>query len=283
MIFKFLPKFPKHRDPRVIVAGVLAFLFFWYQIFYFFNLFPNQLFLLEMACWRLLFLVLLLHGYHISQNVPFFKDLSKELERFNEGPPGKSWFLAFLRRFHILILIGGYIFYTVAMGFFLDNDPVCLLLTVVSFLLMVLYLVQFLVYTKAYLKKSPVNPPVSFGGPFMSQKRGFQFAIVCLECIKVGGALIITVEMLYKFPFGLASVSPWRNEAMNAAFDTPGQRWTEDRAWMHGEMMASGMSKEESLEIINNESSKEKMKNFLTDARAAGRGQVDKFSGRPKN
>ena len=204
MIFKFLPKFPKHRDPRVIVAGVLAFLFFWYQIFYFFNLFPNQLFLLEMACWRLLFLVLLLHGYHISQNVPFFKDLSKELERFNEGPPGKSWFLAFLRRFHILILIGGYIFYTVAMGFFLGNGPVCLLLTVASFLLMVLYLVKFIVYTKAYLKKSPVNPPVSSGGPFRSKKRGFwsasrRRAAVCVECLKTGGAIIVTTRSIYGY------------------------------------------------------------------------------------
>ena len=111
-------KFPEFNGFRVIIVGVFVLLLFFPGFCAFFDLFPDYLFLIEMACWRLLFLLTLLCFYHILRGIPFFMDLSGELKTFDEGPSNKSWFIAVLRRFHVSMLGMGSVFYTIALVFF---------------------------------------------------------------------------------------------------------------------------------------------------------------------
>jgi hypothetical protein len=87
------------------------------------------------------------------QDFPAVQTFKADYEIFNEGPPNKSPFLTFIRKYHILIIFLCFISYALATGVFLTNPLIANFFGILAFVFAALYLFQFIVYLIAFWKK----------------------------------------------------------------------------------------------------------------------------------
>jgi hypothetical protein len=87
-------------------------------------------------------------------NLSFIKDFQQEMSIFNEGPANKSSFITQLRKYHFSLLLSAYLLYSLAVTYFVNDPSIFYLLGLIAFISLILYLVQFVVYTKEYVTKS---------------------------------------------------------------------------------------------------------------------------------
>ncbi len=207
------------------------------QIIILFDTFVEYVEILELLSQRLLVIVFILLVVGRLSDVPFVKDFRKEMEKFGEGPKNKSLLLTKIRDWHFMILLAGYLSYFIGISY-TENLLVTNLMCLVSITCFGLYLVHFVVYSKAYIRRSFIynkknvninKGPIRniFTGAFV-KKTG----TLCVECLKVTGAAVLSGEVLWKFSSGsMNAVSPPRNWILNKEFpDDKTKIWTETKA-----------------------------------------------------
>lgn len=118
------------------------------------NVFVEYLYIIDFINWRLFFVLCILVLLQILLNSSFVKDLQQEMSIFNEGPANKSSFIAHLRKYHFALLLSAYVLYSLAVTYFVEEPFISYLLGLIAFINLILYLVQFVVYTNEYVKKS---------------------------------------------------------------------------------------------------------------------------------
>lgn len=175
-------------------------------------------------------------------NLSFIKDLQQEMSIFNEGPANKSFFITKLRKYHFSLLLSAYLLYSLAVTYFVNDPSISYLLGLIAFISLILYLVQFVVYTKEYVTKSfKSNKSISNTDKRKGSTRSMVTAsnlkkvvTVCLECAKGAITLGGGLEIGYKLTHGgMNDVSPWRQEWLNKTFpDDRTKIWTESKAAM---------------------------------------------------
>ena len=137
-----------------IIFILLICLMFIKKLFVSSNIFIEYLYIIDFLSYRLfsvLCILILLQGL---LNLPFVKDLQQEMSIFNEGPTNKSFFITQLRKYHFSILLSAYLLYSLAVTYFVNDPLISYLLGLIAFINLILYLVQFVVYTKEYVTKS---------------------------------------------------------------------------------------------------------------------------------
>jgi hypothetical protein len=174
-------------------------------------------------------------------NLPFIKDLQQEMTIFNEGPANKFSFIANLRKYHFSFMLSAYLLYSLAVTYFVEDPLISYLLGLIAFIMLTLYLVQFVIYTNEYVKKSFKSNKSTFSKDKKSQTRNMvtisnlkKISIVCLECAKGAITLGGGAELMYKLTHGgMNDISPWRQEWLNQTFpDDITKIWTESKAAM---------------------------------------------------
>lgn len=118
------------------------------------NVFVEYLYIIDFINWRLFFVLCILVLLQILLNSSFVKDLQQEMSIFNEGPANKPSFIAHLRKYHFALLLSAYVLYSLAVTYFVEEPFISYLLGLIAFINLILYLVQFVVYTNEYVKKS---------------------------------------------------------------------------------------------------------------------------------
>ena len=206
------------------------------------NIFVEYLHILDFINWRLFFILCILVLLQCLLNLPFVKDLQEEMSIFNEGPANKSSFLAHLRKYHFSLLLSAYLFYSLAVTYFVEEPLISDLLGLLAFINLIFYLVQFVVYTNEYVKKSfKSNKSVLHRDKRKGQTRNMvtvstlkKVAAVCLECAKGAVTLGGGLEIGYKLTHGgMNDVSSWRQMWLNETFpDDKTKIWTESKAAM---------------------------------------------------
>jgi hypothetical protein len=152
MFLKFLQHL-KNNAPIKITLIFLGFLLFLKLLFTLGNIFDEYLYIIEFMSWRLFFILCILVLLQGLVNLPFVKDLQQEMSIFNEGPANKSFFLARLRKYHFSLLLSAYLLYSLAVTYFVEEPLISYLLGLIAFINLILYFVQFVVYTNEYVKK----------------------------------------------------------------------------------------------------------------------------------
>lgn len=232
----------KNNVPLKITFILLTCLLLVKQLLILSNIFIDYLWILDFLSWRLFFIFCILILLQSLLNLPFIKDLQQEMLIFNEGPVNKSFFITQLRKYHFSLLLSAYLLYSLAVTYFVNDPSISYLLGVIAFISLILYLVQFAVYTKEYVTKSfRFNKNIFNKGKKKGSTRGMvtastvkKVATVCMECAKgaitFGGGL----EIAYKLTHGgMNDVSPWRQEWLNKTFvDDKTKIWTESKAAM---------------------------------------------------
>jgi len=185
-------------------------------------------------------------------NLPFIQAMQEEVSIFNEGPANKSWYLTQLRKYHFSLLLSVYLLYTLAVTYFVDDPFISNLLGLIAFINIILYLVQFVVYTKEYVTKSfqfnesPFNKDKREGSTrgMVTASNVQKIATVCIECVKSAITLGGGIEIGYKLTHGgMNEVPPWRQEWLNKTFpDDKTKIWTESEAAMAMHNRAMGNS-----------------------------------------
>ena len=230
------------NDKKSIKITLIFFLFFLIikQIFIFCNIFVKYFYIIDTVIYRLgsVFFVLML--LYFLLNISVVKDIREEMSIFEIGPTNKSLFLTYLRKYHYFLLLMVYLFYSLAVTYFVTNSLISYLLGLISFFILVLYLVQFVVYTKAYVSRS-FKPSFtnkmktqSFIRTIVTSSSLKKLAPLCLECVKgaltVGGGLEIGYKLTHG---GFNDVSPWRQVWLNNTFPEDKTKiWTESKAAM---------------------------------------------------
>ena len=161
---------------------------------------------------------------------------------FNEGPANKSFFMAHLRKYHFSLILSTYLFYSLAVTYFVMDPLISYLLGLIAFINLILYFVQFVVYTNHYVAKSfKSNKTILNKDKKKGLTRGMftassltKIAIVCFECAKgaitLGGGLEIGYKLIHG---GMNEVPSWRQEWLNKTFpDDKTKIWTESKASM---------------------------------------------------
>jgi hypothetical protein len=238
---KFLKELKGNVSIRITIL-ILGFLLLLKLLFILSNIFVEYLHILDFINWRLFFILCILVLLQSLLNLPFVKDLQQEMSIFNEGPANKSSFLAHLRKYHFSLLVSAYLLYSLAVTYFVEEPLISYLLGLLAFINLIFYLVQFVVYTNEYVKKSfKSNKSVLHGDKRKGQTRNIvtvstlkQVATVCLECTKgvltLGGGLEIGYKLTHG---GMNDVSSWRQVWLNETFpDDTTKIWTESKAAM---------------------------------------------------
>jgi hypothetical protein len=212
------------------------------QLLILFNIFIEYLYIIDFLNWRLFFILCILMLLQSLLNLSFIKDLQQEMSIFNEGPANKPFFITQLRKYHFSLLLSAYLLYSLAVTYFVNDPSISYLLGLIAFISLILYLVQFVVYTKEYVTKSfKSSKNISNTDKRKGSTRSMvtasnlkKVATVCLECAK--GALTLGggLEIGYKLTHGgMNDVSPWRQEWLNKTFpDDNTKIWTESKAAM---------------------------------------------------
>jgi hypothetical protein len=203
--------------------------------------------ILEFIIVRLSTMLVLLIFFQLVSSLAIAKEISEEMETFNEGPDNVSTFMATLRKNHFLIFMFTLLFWVMGTTYFAEDYLLSYILGALSFIFSTLYLAQFVVYTMAYLKKPIKKTSSKSAHPNNKKQTRYMFtaaskaitganaskaAVVCLECIKGGAMLLGFSEIGYKLTHGgMNDVSPWRGELLNRQFpdDRTGQ-WSESKA-----------------------------------------------------
>ena len=226
-----------------ITSISVACLLFLKQLLIIFNIFTEYLYIIDFLNWRLFSILCILILLQSLLNLPFIKDLQQEMSIFNEGPANKSFFVTQLRKYHFSLLLSAYLLYSLAVTYFVNDPAISYLFGLIAFINLILYLVQFAVYTKEYVTKSFKSNKSIFNKD--KKKKGStrgmitvsnlkKVATVCIECAKnaiiLGGGLEIGYKLTHG---GMNDVSPWRQEWLNKTFpDDKIKIWTESKAGM---------------------------------------------------
>lgn len=235
------------KDPVIIVTVLLIIAVCCRVILTLLNLFAEYIYILDIFCWRLLFLALLIAMYRQLAQVPFFIALKKELEIMEEGPANKSWVMALLRKWNFILLIMGYMFYFLA-TYFAEQTVWSNLLGFMSLVFLTLYCWQLVVHLECYIRRSFTSNKVTSNVGVHVQKRTMftkaavlahskEAAVVCWECLKGVVALCASAEMAYKAMNGMNSVSPPRNALLNS-FHGTNKQYTEGQLFFAAEKRA---------------------------------------------
>ena len=124
------------------------------QLLILFNIFIEYLYTIDFLNWRLFYILCILILLQSLLNLSFIKNLQQEMSIFNEGPANKSSFITQLRKYHFSLLLSASLLYSLAVTYFVNNPLISYLLGLIAFIGLILYLVQFVVYTKEYAAKS---------------------------------------------------------------------------------------------------------------------------------
>merc|ERR1712113_761356 len=124
------------------------------QLLILFNIYIEYWYIIDFLNWRLFYILCILMLLQSLLNLSFIKDLQQEMSIFNEGPANKSFFVTQLRKYHFSLLLSAYLLYSLAVTYFVNDSSISNLLGLVAFINLILYLVQFVVYTKEYTTKS---------------------------------------------------------------------------------------------------------------------------------
>jgi len=203
-----------------------------YLFMFYFDILPEYLYILEFILTRLVLIFLLLMVLQILLNLPIAKDFQKELQIFNKDPKDKP-FIVLLRRYHFQLFLLSYISFSLATTYFVENFMLSYVLGIIAFISVILYLVQFVVYTKNYLQQQNKNFTYT-GKRYISTDSIRKAGVICLECAKVGVQLGLGAEAGWKLTHGgMNDISPWRQSALNHMFpDDRTKIWTETKAGM---------------------------------------------------
>ena len=206
------------------------------------NTFIEYLYIIDFLNWRLFYILCILILLQSLLNLSFIKDLQQEMSIFNEGPANKSFFITQLRKYHFSLLLSAYLLYSLAVTYFVNDPSISYLLGLIAFISLILYLVQFAVYTKEYVARSfKSNKSISSKNKRKGSTRSMvtasnlkKVATVCIECAKGSITLGGGLEIGYKLTHGgMNDVSPWRQEWLNKTFpDDKTKIWTESKAAM---------------------------------------------------
>jgi len=220
------------------LMAILIFSIPFYFILSYFEILTDYLYILEFLLVRLILVFLVLMLLQILQDLPITKGFQEELQMFNLDPKDKP-FVVLLRRYHFQLFLLGYISFSLATTYFVENFIISYVFGIVTFISVILYLVQFIVYTKNYVQRQTKN--FTYTGRryvstsmFPTAQTVKKIGVVCLECAKVGVQLGLGAEAGWKLTHGgMNDMSPWRQSAMNKMFpDDQTKIWTETKAGM---------------------------------------------------
>ena len=235
----FIWKISSNPNLKKLIS-ILTILFPLYFIMASFGILAEYLYILEFVLTRLVLVFLFLIFLQILLELPITKSFQSELQLFNQDPKDRP-FLVLLRKYHFQLFLLSYISFSLATTYFVENFIVSYVLGVVTFVCVVLYLVQFVVYTKNYLQRQTTNfTYTDTNKRYMSTatsptvQAAKKVAVVCLECAKVAVQLGLGAEAGWKLTHGgMNDMSPWRQSVMNKMFpDDKTKIWTETKAGM---------------------------------------------------
>jgi hypothetical protein len=240
-MIKLLKALKKNLSIKINIIFLVFSLFLklWFTLS---NVFVEYLDIIDFINWRLFFVLCILVLLQILLNLPFVKDLQQEISIFNEGPANKSFFIAYLRKYHLALLLSAYLWYFLAVSYFVEEPFISYLLGLIAFINLILYLVQFVVYTNDYVRKSFTSNKSSFNRDkregstrnMVTSSTIKKMATVCYEftkgAIALGGGLEVVLKLSHG---GMNDVSPWRQEWLNQTFPNDKTKiWTESKASM---------------------------------------------------
>jgi hypothetical protein len=227
------------------------------------NTFIEYLYIIDFLNWRLFFILCILMLLQNLLNLSFIKDLQQEMSIFNEGPANKSFFITQLRKYHFSLLIICLFVYSLAVTYFVNNPLISYLLGLIAFISLILYLVQFVVYTKEYVTKSfKSNKSISNRDKRIGSTRSMFTALnlqkvapICLECAKSAIVIGTGLEIGYKLTHGgMNDVSPWRQHWLNKTFPEDRTKiWTESKAAMAMHNRAMGKPHDSMYDSISDQ------------------------------
>ena len=215
------------------------------------NTFIEYLYIIDFLNWRLFYILCILILLQSLLNLSFIKDLQQEMSISNEGPANKSSFITQLRKYHFSLLLSAYLLYSLAVTYFVNNPSISYLLGLIAFIGLILYLVQFVVYTKEYVGKSfksskSISNKSKIKGSIRSMVTASNLkkvSTICIECAKGAVTLGGGLEIGYKLTHGgMNDVSPWRLGWLNKTFpDDKTKIWTESKVAtaMHNRAMGN--------------------------------------------
>lgn len=152
-IMKLFENLKKNVSLKITFISLICLLFL-RQLLILFNVFIDYLYIIDFLNWRLFFILCILMLLESLLNLSFIKDLQQEMSIFNEGPTNKSFFITQLRKYHFSLLLSAYLLYSLAVTYFVNDPSISNLLGLIAFINLILYLVQFVVYTNEYVTKS---------------------------------------------------------------------------------------------------------------------------------
>ena len=238
---KLLKKFLNNVSFKITFISLICLLLL-KQLLVLSNVFIEYLYIIDFLTWRLFFVLCILMLLQSLLNLSFIKDLQQEMSIFDEGPANKSFLITQLRKYHFSLLLSTYLLYSLAVTYFVNDPLISNLLGLIAFISLILYLVQFVVYTKEYITKSfKSNKSILHKDKRKGSTRSMVTAsdlkkvgTVCLECAKGAIALGGGLELGYKLTHGgMNDVSPWRQHWLNQTFpDDKTKIWTESKAAM---------------------------------------------------
>lgn len=116
------------------------------------------LYYIEFIMYRLLFIIVFISLLKNITNLPLVKGLNEEFAVFNKPPKGTQY-VQLIRKHHFECLFVAYVTYALATTYFVENYIVSYILGIISLMLVVLYLYQFVVYMKNYLQDNSSEVP----------------------------------------------------------------------------------------------------------------------------
>jgi hypothetical protein len=120
-------------------------------------------------------------------------------------------------------------------------------LAIISFVSLIFYLIQFVVYTNAYVKKS-----FKFNKSIFRDKKDQiknmitasnfnKVALIFFECAIACFVLMLGIDIAYKLTYGINEIPLWRQSALNQSFpDDQTKVWTELKAAAAADNRAMG-------------------------------------------
>jgi hypothetical protein len=248
-IFKWLKKFDLENSKFFkFITLFLIVLLVLRLLLTIFNLYIDYIFIIDFLFYRLFMLIgFILMGKYLF-TFPFIQGIREEMLILNEGPANKSEFMTYLREYHFTLIFLIYLFYMLSVFVLVNDYWTSLFLMIGSLICFMLYWVQFIVYTKEYLKRTVVIQKASPAynhiitrsfssvvNTIAAHKKGL--LAVCVDCGKGLATLYIGAELFYKFGVigSPEAVPPWRARLLDEQFPEDkelcgGTPWTETKA-----------------------------------------------------
>jgi len=103
-----------------------------YFIMFYFEILQDYLYILEFVLARLILVLLVLMLFQILLNLPITRDFHEELQIFNSDPKNMP-FVVLLRKYHFQLFLLGYLNFSLATTYFVENFMVSYVLGIVAF------------------------------------------------------------------------------------------------------------------------------------------------------